>query len=118
MRSADTRVGTFLAYTALAIPFVLLAVGEALHWIDPLHSCVAVNPGGKEFICGGEYAPRGLRIFSAIAMVGWVATVLFGTVAFLNGVLTRGAKVAWSVSAILLILAVWAILAFSGDPTP
>lgn len=59
-----------------------------------------------------------MRIFSAIAMVSWVATVLFGAVAFLNGVLTRGARVAWSVSSILVILAVWAILAFSGDPTP
>lgn len=118
MKSTDTRIGTFVAYMALAIPFLLIGVEQVFHWVDPLASCVAINPGGNEFICGGEYAPRGLRIFSAVAMAGWVAAVLFGLVAFLNGALTRRGKVAWSVSVLLLILAGWALLTFSGDPTP
>ena len=113
-----TRAATFLAYTALAIPLVLIGVQEAIHWIDPLFACVTVNSGGKEYVCGGVHNPRGLRVFWAVAVAGWVATVLFGCVSFLNGALTRGGKVALSTSALLLFLFAWGSIAAYGDATP
>jgi len=113
-----TRAATFLAYTALTIPLVLIGVKEAIHWIDPLFACVAVNPGGKEYVCGGAHTPKGLRVFWVVAVAGWIATVLFGCVSFLSGALTRGGKVAWSASALLFVLFIWGTIAAYGDATP
>ena len=90
-------------WLALAIPFVLYGVLAFLRALDPSLFCVAVNPGGKEFVCGPSYSHVGVRLITSAGLIAWFFVLVFSGMTVLRGKATRASAFAWSISAVLLL---------------
>ena len=90
-------------WLALLIPIILYGVLECLSLLDPGLFCVAVNPGGREFICGSDYSHVGVRLIRLLGTIAWVAVLLIGGVKVIRGEAARPSAFAWSVSATLFL---------------
>lgn len=93
---------------ALLIPLVLYSVLESLHALNPGLFCVAVNSGGKEFICGSGYSHVGVRLVQVIGIMAWAVVLLIGGVEVVRGKAERPAAFAWLFSAMLFLT--WGVL--------
>jgi hypothetical protein len=98
------RLGSRLSpWLSLAVPLFLFAILQALSYLAPSLFCVAMNPGGKEFICGARYSHIGIRLIQLIGIVVWVLLVVTGRAEVFQGRATRSAVIAWSLSTLLLV---------------
>ena len=65
--------------------------------------CMAVEPGGKEFICGEGYSHIGIVILQRLLVVVWVLLLVVGLFEVVRGRATRSAVIAWSISVLLFV---------------
>lgn len=105
-------------WLALAVPVALYGVLAFLRALDPSLFCMAVNPGGKEFVCGPSYSHVGVRVIQSAGLIAWLFVLVVGGVTVIRGKATRASTVAWSISTVLLLaLAVlWATRPFEDMP--
>lgn len=104
-------------WLSLAVPLFLWAGLLALKSLAPGLFCMAVNPGGREFVCGPGYSHVGVRIFQLFALSVWALLLALGSAELFRRRATWPAVVAWSISALLLasLAALWLTLPV-GDP--
>jgi len=90
-------------WLSLAAPLLLFFILQGLKYLSPNLFCVAVNPGGKEFICGPGYSHVGIGFLRLLGLCVWVLLLLIGFTELYRGSATRPAVIAWSVSAVLFV---------------
>jgi len=101
------------------MPFIAFAMSNFFYWFDRELMCTAVNPGGKEYVCGFGYDHIAVRTLLYYFVPGaWVASLSTGGVALVRGGLGKGEKVAWLVSLTILIAFVALAASFSNDDMP
>lgn len=105
-------------WLALLIPLVLYGVLVCLGALHPGLFCVAVNPGGKEFVCGPGYSHVGVRLIQFLGTTAWVAVLLISGVKVIGGGAGRSSVFAWSVSAALFLTLVVLWLSMPNEDTP
>lgn len=117
MKKLFRSIRALSPWLALAAPLVLFGSLRALYSLSPGLFCVAVNPGGKEFICGSPYSHIGIRLLQRLGLFVWALLLITGGYELLRGRATRPAVIAWSLSALLLIglTVLWLSLPV-GDP--
>ena len=105
-------------WLSLAWPFFLFVTLSSMKSLYPNLFCVAVNPGGQEFICGADYSHPGVRLFQVLGNSVWMLILIKGGVDVLRGRATRGGIIAWSVSVLLLVslLILWINLPVECSP--
>lgn len=105
-------------WLALLIPIILYGALACLRLLDPGLFCVAINPGGREFICGTEYSHVGVRLFRSLSNLAWAAVLLLGGLRVIRGEATRPSAFAWSVSAALFLalVALWLNIPYECSP--
>ena len=91
------------ARLALLIPIFLYGVLACLRLLNPDLFCVAINPGGREFVCGSNYSHVGVRLIQFLGLIAWVAALLIGGVKVIRGKAARASVFAWLVSAALFL---------------
>ena len=105
-------------WLSLAVPLCLYASLLALSTLMPSLFCMAVNPGGKEFVCGARYSHPGVRLLQVFTLSAWVLLLALGSAELFRRRAAWPAVVAWSVSALLLagLAALWLTLPFEDYP--
>ena len=105
-------------WLSLAVPLFLWAGLQALGSLAPSLFCMAVNPGGKEFICGPRYSHTGVTVIQLFGLSVWAILLALGGAELFRRRATRPAVVAWSVSAFLLagFAALWLTLPVECSP--
>jgi hypothetical protein len=88
---------------ALLIPVILYGFLVCLSVTAPGLFCVAVNPGGREFVCGHGYSHVGVRLIRLLGTAAWAAVLLIGGVKVIRGGAARASVFAWLVSAALFL---------------
>lgn len=112
-------IGRIACWTALLMPFISFAMSNFIYWWDRELMCTAVNPGGKEYVCGFGYDHITVRVlFSYLVPGAWLASLTTGGIAMVRGGVGRGEKVAWLVSLIILIGFVVLTVSISNDDMP
>ena len=90
-------------WLSLAVPLFLFGSLLALKALAPSLFCAAVNPGGKEFICGPRYSHSGIRLLQLSGLSVWMLLLVVGGAELFRGRATRSTVIAWSISALLLV---------------
>lgn len=103
MRSGAVASRLSNPWLALLIPIILYGVLACLRLLDAGLFCVALNPGGREFICGSDYSHVGVRLIQRLGLMAWVAVLLISGVKVIRGEAERASAFAWLVSAALFI---------------
>jgi hypothetical protein len=118
MRSGAVVFRLSSPWLALLIPIILYGVLACLRLLDPGLFCVAVNPGGREFICGSGYSHVGVRLIQLLGAIAWVAVLLIGGVKVIGGEAARPSVFAWLVSAALFLTLVVLWLSAPNEDSP
>lgn len=105
-------------WLALLIPVILYGVLVCLSALAPGLFCVAVNPGGREFICGSAYSHPGVRLIQFLGPLVWAAVLLISGVEVIRGEATRSSIFAWLVSAALFLTLVVLWLNMPNEDAP
>ena len=105
-------------WLALAMPLFLCAGLLTLSALVPSLFCMAVNPGGKEFVCGPRYSHPGVRLLQVFGLSVWVLLLVLGSAELFRRRAAWPAVVAWSVSALLFagLAALWLTLPVEDSP--
>jgi hypothetical protein len=90
-------------WLALAIPIGLYGLLALLSTLEPSLFCVAVNPGGKEFVCGSRYSHGSVRILQSASPIVWLSLLGVSGKTVLTGRATKASTVAWSISIVLFL---------------
>jgi len=94
---------TVSPWLSLAEPILLLSILWVLKNLWPDLFCVAVNPGGKEFICGADYSHPGIHLLQSLGFCLWVLLLAIGGVEVFRRKASWPGVIAWSVSALLIV---------------
>ena len=105
-------------WLALAAPLILFGLLAALNSLYPDLFCVAMNPGGKEFICGSRYTHIGIRLLQKTGLGVWVLLLIAGGAELFRRRATWPAALAWSVSALMLCSLVMLWLSLPANECP
>lgn len=104
-------------HLSLIVPLFLWSILLTLSFLFPDLFCVPVNPGAKEFICGGDYSHPFIRFFQSSSILIWVVLLLIGGAQLIRGKRSWVGGIAWSISAVLLVGAAVLLLTLPvGDP--
>ena len=105
-------------WLSLAVPLFLFGSLFVLSYMLPSLFCVAVNPGGKEFICGSAYSHVGIRLLRLSGLSVWVLLLVIGGAELSRGRATRPAIIAWLISALLLVSSALLWLSLPDEDAP
>lgn len=105
-------------WLALLIPFILYGVLVCLRALNPGLFCVAVNSGGREFVCGAEYSHVGVRLIRFFGALTWAAVLLISSLKVVRGGAGRPSVFAWLVSAALFLTLVILLLSMPNECSP
>jgi phosphoglycerol transferase MdoB-like AlkP superfamily enzyme len=86
--------------------------------LSPDLFCVAINSGGKEFICGGDYTHMGIRWLQLFGHAAWVMLLVIGGAEVCQRRASWLAATAWSISALLFVGLVLLLLNLPVDDCP
>ncbi len=105
-------------WLSLAVPLCLFVILSLLRSLAPGLFCVAINSGGKEFVCGSDYSHIGIRLLQLFGLSLWVLLLLTGSAEVFQRRATRPAVIAWSVSALLMVglIIIWLTLPVDDPP--
>ncbi|HEV2861448.1 MAG TPA: hypothetical protein VGX48_10610 [Pyrinomonadaceae bacterium] len=106
------RYANHLALASAGIPLLMLGSSAILKALHPEWYCVPVQPGAREFICGGEYLHPGISLYVKSFYVVWGVLLVLSSAAIVRG----GGRwfgrlaLAFSILFVALLVALWVSL--------
>ena len=118
MRSAAAAFRLSSPWLALLIPIILYGALACLRALAPGLFCAAVNPGGREFICGRDYSHVGVNLTRLIGPIVWAVALLVGGIQVIGGRAGRASTCAWLFSAALFLALIVLLITAPNDDAP
>ena len=109
------NVAIWLSAGTLIIQF---AMAMAINRWHPQWMCKAINPGGKELICGAGYFTNWLSTETSIAVAMTLFLYVVGVLGALQGKVGRRSKSALLALTLVMIVSAASVLMVGGGDTP
>lgn len=112
------HAGGKAARASLIVFLCQLCVGHSIAKWRPEWHCSAIEPGGKELICGRGYGLPLLDTANEVALWIWIALYVLGVATYLSGWATRKDKLILLILSCVLVLFGVAAITFGAEDTP
>ena len=101
------------------MPFSYLVTNNFFYWLDRELMCTAMNPSGKEYVCGFGYDHTAIRTLLYYVVPGaWFISLVVGGIAWMKSGLGKHEKAALLVSLTILVGVIVLAASVSNDDMP
>lgn len=98
MKWLQQRQRTWIGWAPTLLLALLFAILSAIEARWPWTFCDAVNPGGKELVCGGEHANFAVQLTTDISIYLFFCVLAFSAFRALQGKLSRVGAAGFAIS--------------------
>ncbi|QSX36471.1 hypothetical protein [Shewanella sedimentimangrovi] len=118
MTSKRINLSTLLAWSPTILLSCYVAASFILKEENPSLLCSAINPGGKEFVCGYAYSAPMIQIFAVSVRVLFLVAMVCSLRHLLQRKLTKFGIVGVLLSVVTIICALFLSFYFGSEDAP